>query len=103
MLHGGAVDGFCIVSSDSDFTQLATRIREQGLFVMGIGREHTPSAFVKVCDCFTFAENLVDVDADAELSADKFHLTIKKRKIDSELITEVRHQNIASIGQSGVS
>ena len=38
ILHSGAVEGFCIVSSDSDYTRLATRIREQGLFVMGIGR-----------------------------------------------------------------
>ena len=42
LLHGGTVGGFCIVSSDSDYTRLATRIREQGLFVMGVGRSNTP-------------------------------------------------------------
>ncbi len=58
LLHGGTVQGFCIVSSDSDFTRLATRIREQGLFVMGIGRSQTPEAFVKACEVFVYAENL---------------------------------------------
>jgi len=47
-----------LVSSDSDFTRLATRIREKGLFVMGIGHEITPKAFVNACDVFTYTENL---------------------------------------------
>lgn len=58
ILHGGAVDGFCIVSSDSDYTGLAKRIREEGLFVMGIGRKTTPIAFVNSCEVFTFTEIL---------------------------------------------
>lgn len=58
LLHSGAVDGFCIVSSDSDYTRLATRIREQGLFVMGVGRGHTPEAFVKACEVFVYTRNL---------------------------------------------
>ena len=58
LLHGGTVDGFCIVSSDSDYTRLATRIREQGQFVMGVGRAHTPKAFVNACEIFVYAENL---------------------------------------------
>lgn len=59
LLHAGAVDGFCIVSSDSDYTRLATRIREQGLFVMGIGRRQTPSSLVNACEVFVYTENLV--------------------------------------------
>ncbi len=58
LLHGGTVRGFCIVSSDSDYTRLATRIREQGLFVMGVGRSHTPKAFVNACEVFVYTENL---------------------------------------------
>ena len=58
LLHGGTVQGFCIVSSDSDYTRLATRIREQGLFVMGVGRADTPKAFVNACEVFVYAENL---------------------------------------------
>ncbi len=58
ILHGKKVDGFCIVSSDSDYTGLAKRIREEGLFVMGIGEKKTPEAFVKSCEVFTFTENL---------------------------------------------
>ena len=58
LLHGGTVQGFCIVSSDSDFTRLATRIRQQGFFVMGIGQQQTPEAFTKACDTFVFTEDL---------------------------------------------
>lgn len=58
ILHSKLVDGFCLVSSDSDFTGLANRIREEGTFVMGIGQEKTPEAFVKACELFTYTENL---------------------------------------------
>ena len=58
LLHAGNVEGFCIVSSDSDYTRLATRIREQGLFVMGVGRSNTPKSFVNACEAFVYTENL---------------------------------------------
>ena len=58
LLHAGTVVGFCIVSSDSDYTRLATRIREQGLFVMGVGRSDTPKSFVNACEVFVYTENL---------------------------------------------
>lgn len=58
ILHSGLVDGFCIVSSDSDYTRLATRIREAGYFVMGIGKRSTPKAFVNACNVFIYTENL---------------------------------------------
>lgn len=58
ILHGGMVDAFCIVSSDSDYTRLATRLREAGLFVMGVGEKKTPDAFVQACERFIYVENL---------------------------------------------
>jgi hypothetical protein len=58
ILHDNVVDGFCIVSSDSDYTGLAKRIREQGVFVMGIGEQKTPTAFVQSCEIFTYCENI---------------------------------------------
>lgn len=58
ILHNKSVDGFCIVSSDSDYTGLAKRIREEGMFVMGVGRKTTPIAFINSCEIFTFTENL---------------------------------------------
>ena len=58
LLHSGVVKGFCIVSSDSDYTRLATRVREQGVFAMGVGKAHTPEAFVNACDLFVYTENL---------------------------------------------
>jgi len=59
ILHSNVVDGFCLVSSDSDYTRLATRIRETGIFVMGIGEKKTPKPFVNACDVFVYTENLV--------------------------------------------
>ncbi len=58
LLHGGKVDGFCLVSSDSDFTRLATRIREAGLSVYGFGEKKTPRPFVAACDKFIYTEIL---------------------------------------------
>jgi uncharacterized LabA/DUF88 family protein len=59
LLHSDVVDGFCLVSSDSDYTRLATRIRESGIFVMGIGEKKTPKPFVNACDVFVYTSNLV--------------------------------------------
>ncbi len=59
LLHSGVVDGFCLVSSDSDYTRLATRIRESGVFVMGVGEKKTPKPFVNACDVFVYTSNLV--------------------------------------------
>src|SRR5664279_2439165 len=58
LLHGGTVDGFCLVSSDSDFTRLAARIREQGLMAYGFGQRKTPKPFVAACTQFIYVENL---------------------------------------------
>jgi len=58
ILHKSNVDGFCIVSSDSDFTKLASRIREEGLIVYGFGEEKTPQPFIAACNDFIYTENL---------------------------------------------
>ncbi len=58
LMHTGRFDGFVLVSSDSDFTRLASRIREQGLDVYGMGMQKTPDAFRKACKRFIFLENL---------------------------------------------
>ncbi len=58
LLHAGHLNGFCLVSSDSDFTRLATRIREAGLSVYGFGERKTPQAFVAACDKFVYTEIL---------------------------------------------
>ena len=58
ILHLGQVDGFCIVSSDSDFTRLATRLREAGKYVIGIGEKKTPKPFIVSCDKFIYIEIL---------------------------------------------
>ncbi|MCA9894809.1 MAG: NYN domain-containing protein [Anaerolineae bacterium] len=58
IIYSADVDGICIVSSDSDYTRLATRIRESNLFVMGIGRQDTSPAFVNACDVFAYTEKL---------------------------------------------
>ncbi|MDZ4770618.1 MAG: NYN domain-containing protein [Chloroflexota bacterium] len=68
ILYTSGVDGFCLVSSDSDYTKLAMRIREKNLFVMGIGRRLTPRAFVNACDTFVYTENLIDDPRSAPFS-----------------------------------
>ena len=65
MLHGGVVMGFCLASSDSDYTRLATRIREAGLFAMGIGNERTPESLRNACDVFVVTKNLAPLESPA--------------------------------------
>jgi uncharacterized LabA/DUF88 family protein len=72
LLYTGRFDGFCIVSSDSDFTRLASRIREQGLTVYGFGERKTPKPFVTACDKFIYSDVLradADTDTDSEAGA----------------------------------
>ncbi len=59
LLHSGRFDGFCLVSSDSDFTRLAARIREQGIDVFGFGEQKTPESFRQACRRFIYTENLL--------------------------------------------
>ena len=59
LLHTGRFDGFCLVSSDSDFTRLAARIREQGVDVFGFGEQKTPESFRQACRRFIYTENLL--------------------------------------------
>ena len=73
ILHSRDLDGFCIVSSDSDFTRLATRLRESGKFVVGIGERKTPQPFIASCDKFIYIEilgeaktNDIKVEGDTE-------------------------------------
>lgn len=63
ILYSGNVDGFCLVSSDSDFTKLAQRLREAGMFVMGIGEQKTPKPFRSACDTFKLLEIISSDDA----------------------------------------
>lgn len=69
LVHSGRFEGFCLVSSDSDFTGLATRIREEGLDVYGFGQRKTPESFRAACKRFIFTENLMD-EADTAPSKD---------------------------------
>ncbi len=61
LLHSGRFDGFCLVSSDSDFNRLAARIREQGVDVFGFGEQKTPESFRQACRRFIYTENLLPV------------------------------------------
>jgi uncharacterized LabA/DUF88 family protein len=69
LLYSGRFDGFCLVSSDSDFTRLASRIRESGLTVYGFGERKTPKPFVSACDKFIYLENLTAPQAAAPAGA----------------------------------
>ncbi|HWS22888.1 MAG TPA: NYN domain-containing protein [Anaerolineales bacterium] len=83
ILHTSVVDGFCLVSSDSDYTRLATRIRESGVFVMGIGEKKTPKPFVNACDVFVYTENLVNEQVKNKPTK-KSATTGEKKKVERE-------------------
>ena len=86
LLYGGALDGFCIVSSDSDFTPLASRVRESGLVVYGFGRKKTPEPFKKACDKFISIENLITEEKEDRANTEsKNNVDLKKvSQIDKE-------------------
>ncbi|HMU45464.1 MAG TPA: NYN domain-containing protein [Chitinophagaceae bacterium] len=89
ILYSGKVSGFCIVSSDSDFTRLATRLREAGMTVIGFGEKKTPQPFISACDKFIYLEIL---KATTTETASTTKMTAKHkreepiRKVDSETI-----------------
>jgi len=98
LLYSGRFDGFCIVSSDSDFTRLAARLRESGLTVYGFGERKTPKPFVAACDKFIYIENLrfaddgaaADPDAEAK-PARRGPATAAELKADSALVGLLRN------------
>ena len=100
LLYSGRFDGFCIVSSDSDFTRLAARLRESGLTVYGFGERKTPKPFVAACDKFIYIENLRFDEAaasDAAGAADtgvkpaqRAPATAAELKADTELVKLLR-------------
>jgi len=98
LLYTGKFDGFCIVSSDSDFTKLASRIREAGLFVYGFGERKTPKAFVSACDKFIFTEVLRAKDDYSEKIRRK---TTSELKEDTKLVNLLRNAVEASSDDSG--
>jgi uncharacterized LabA/DUF88 family protein len=98
LLYTDKFDGFCIVSSDSDFTKLASRIREAGLFVYGFGEEKTPKAFVSACDKFIFTEVLRSKDDYSEKIRRKTTSELKK---DTKLVNLLRNAVEASSDDSG--
>ena len=102
ILYSGKVDGFCIVSSDSDFTRLATRLREAGMKVIGIGERKTPHPFIVSCDKFIYLE-IITSSASVMESAPEVKKrgkpVVKKKKIedtDSHGHTRIVKRLIAS-------
>lgn len=100
ILYTSNVDGFCIISSDSDFTRLATRLRESGKLVLGFGEHKTPKAFIAACNRFTYIEILDDEDHD-EVTTNakakqetktngKTKTTTPKKKVDPSLVRLIK-------------
>lgn len=104
VLHTSKVDGFCLVSSDSDFTRLATRIREAGLVVYGFGERKTPEPFVAACDKFVYTEILRPEKA-LEKEAEKVEVAADLRKLQPLLIAAIdvnaRDDGWATLGGVG--
>lgn len=89
ILYGGRTDGFCIVSSDSDFTRLATRLRESGQFVIGIGEQKTPEPFIVACDKFIYIEILDESDDDSKSQEQKKYKKVVQ-KITPKIIKLIK-------------
>ena len=95
ILYSGKVDGFCIVSSDSDFTRLAIRLREAGMKVIGIGERKTPSPFIVACDKFIYIE-IIDAPASIQEAAtakakSKKPDTTRKKSEDNEQQVQIKN------------
>jgi len=105
LLYSGRFDGFCIVSSDSDFTRLAARIRESGLAVYGFGERKTPKPFVAACDKFIYIENLTYPQSTAAPSgaAGKTaeRASTAQLKADTALINQLRNAVEAASDDDG--
>ncbi|OFX89588.1 MAG: Maebl [Bacteroidetes bacterium GWF2_33_16] len=87
ILHSEKVDGFCLVSSDSDFTRLAVRLRESGMLVIGIGEKKTPNPFIVACDKFIYIEIIAADDVTKSTkTTSKPTLTSKIDSIDGKFI-----------------
>ncbi|GAA5063184.1 NYN domain-containing protein [Nocardia callitridis] len=100
LLYTGNLDGFVIVSSDSDFTRLASRIRESGLTVYGFGQRKTPQPFVAACDKFIYAENLT-VTAEEPPANNTRKPTNNQLKGDAKLMNLLRNAVDAASDDSG--
>ncbi len=98
LLYTGRFDGFCIVSSDSDFTKLASRIREAGLLVYGFGEKKTPQPFVSACDKFIFTEVLRSKDDKSDKISRR---PVSQLKKDTKLVELLRNAVDASSDDSG--
>jgi uncharacterized LabA/DUF88 family protein len=104
LLYQGNLDGFCIVSSDSDFTRLASRLRESGKVVYGFGEKKTPTPFVEACDKFIYTEILrkeVPVAAGEPSFEPVVKKTSKDLKGDKKLITLLRNSVEDSSDEDG--
>lgn len=99
LLYTNKFNGFCLVSSDSDFTKLAARIREAGLIVYGFGEQKTPEPFVAACDKFIYTEVLQD-DED-EKAPKRKRKTTNDLKQDTRLVTLIRDAVDATSDESG--
>jgi uncharacterized LabA/DUF88 family protein len=100
VLHSERVDGFCLVSSDSDFTRLATRIREAGLVVYGFGEQKTPESFVAACDKFIYTE-ILRAEPVQEASAAVPHLPSLKPMLKAAIDATARDDGWAALGGVG--
>jgi uncharacterized LabA/DUF88 family protein len=105
LLYSGRFDGFCIVSSDSDFTRLAARIRESGLTVYGFGERKTPKPFLAACDKFIYIENLSYAEGAAEPAGEPRAQTARasaaQLKADNALVSRLRNALEAASDDDG--
>ena len=102
ILYSHNVDGFCIVSSDSDFTRLAIRLRESGMYVIGMGEQKTPKPFSTACNAFKYLEILAEEDVQEESAeGEKVKLNTLEKSIMRIIDENCNIQEEINIGELG--
>jgi len=105
ILYEGKVEGFCVVSSDGDFTRLASRLRDAGMMVVGMGEQKTPRSFRNACSVFTGLELLIETDEQEQPQAKPSENTVGKREISSAIVDIINENSgqgdMASLSEIG--
>ncbi len=106
LLYSNRLQAFCLVSSDSDFTRLATRLRESGMIVYGVGEKKTPRPFVSACDKFVYTEILMEEDDEDDGAPDiktRSKKSTKELRQDTRLVQLLRNAAMSAADDDGWS
>ena len=103
LLYLGRLDGFCIVSSDSDFTRLAARLREAEMYVLGMGEQKTPRSFISACNKFSYLDILYEETLKPAASESESYVTDKPKAVIKKLKVTAKNTDIIKKSLQGIT